>query len=74
MAIERERQDRGLKAALAHQEVLTHRVKNSLAIVASMLQLQASHAGDSELTQQLEEAAHQGFGGGPRPRTHSSPQ
>jgi two-component sensor histidine kinase len=47
MAIERERQDRRLKAALAHQEVLlkeiTHRVKNSLAIVASMLQLQASH-------------------------------
>jgi hypothetical protein len=37
MAIERERQDRSLKAALAHQEVLfkeiTHRVKNSLAIV-----------------------------------------
>jgi two-component sensor histidine kinase len=62
MAIERERQDRRLKAALAHQEVLlkeiTHRVKNSLAIVASMLQLQASHAGDPELTQQLEEAAH----------------
>jgi two-component sensor histidine kinase len=62
MAIERERQDRSLKAALAHQEVLlkeiTHRVKNSLAIVASMLQLQASHASDPELTQQLEEAAH----------------
>jgi two-component sensor histidine kinase len=62
MAIERERQDRSLKAALAHQEVLlkeiTHRVKNSLAIVASMLQLQASHAGDPELTQQLEEAAN----------------
>jgi two-component sensor histidine kinase len=61
MAIERERQDRSLKAALAHQEVLlkeiTHRVKNSLAIVASMLQLQASHAGDPELTQQLEEGA-----------------
>jgi two-component sensor histidine kinase len=62
MAIERERQDRSLKAALAHQEVLlkeiTHRVKNSLSIVASMLQLQASHAGEPELTQQLEEAAH----------------
>jgi two-component sensor histidine kinase len=62
MAIERERQDRILKAALAHQEVLfkeiTHRVKNSLAIVASMLQLQAGHAGDPELTQQLEEAAN----------------
>jgi two-component sensor histidine kinase len=62
MAIERERQDRNLKAALAHQEMLlkeiTHRVKNSLAIVASMLQLQASQAGDPKLTQQLEEAAH----------------
>jgi two-component sensor histidine kinase len=62
MAIERERQDRSLKAALAHQEVLfkeiTHRVKNSLAIVASMLQLQASHAGDPQVRQQLEEAAH----------------
>jgi two-component sensor histidine kinase len=62
MAIERERQDRSLKAALAHQEVLlkeiTHRVKNSLAIVASMLHLQASHVGDPELMQQLEEAAH----------------
>jgi two-component sensor histidine kinase len=61
MAIERERQDRSLKAALAHQEVLfkemTHRVKNSLAIVASMLQLQATHASDPGLTQQLEEAA-----------------
>jgi two-component sensor histidine kinase len=62
MAIERERQDRSLKAALSRQEVLfkeiTHRVKNSLAIVASVLQLQASHAGDLKLTQQLEEAAH----------------
>jgi two-component sensor histidine kinase len=61
MAIERERQDRSLKAALARQEVLlkeiTHRVKNSLAIVASMLQLQASHADDPELTRQLQEAA-----------------
>jgi GAF domain-containing protein len=55
MAIERERQDRSLKAALAHQEVLfkeiTHRVKNSLAIVASMLQLQASHSGDPQVRQ-----------------------
>jgi two-component sensor histidine kinase len=62
MAIERERQDHRLKAALARQEALlkeiTHRVKNSLAIVASMLQLQASRAEDTQLTQQLEEAAH----------------
>ena len=62
MAIERERQDHSLKAALARQEALlkeiTHRVKNSLALVASMLQLQASQAEDTQLTQQLEEAAH----------------
>jgi two-component sensor histidine kinase len=62
MAIERERQDRSLRAALAHREVLlkeiTHRVKNSLAIVASMLHLQASHTNDPDLTRQLEEAAY----------------
>jgi two-component sensor histidine kinase len=62
MAIERERQDRSLKAALARQQVLlreiTHRVKNSLAIVASMLQLQATDVGDPALTRHLEDAAH----------------
>ena len=62
MAIERERQDRSLKAALARQQVLlreiTHRVKNSLAIVASMLQLQATDVEDPALTRHLEDAAH----------------
>jgi two-component sensor histidine kinase len=62
MAIERERQDRSLKTALARQQVLlreiTHRVKNSLAIVASMLQLQATDVGDPALTRHLEDAAH----------------
>ena len=45
MAIERERSERQLQAALMRDEVLlkemNHRVKNSLAIVASMLRLQA---------------------------------
>jgi two-component sensor histidine kinase len=61
-AIERGRQERSLKAALARQEVLVseigHRVKNSLAIVASMLQLQVSRLSDPEVTQHLEEAVH----------------
>jgi GAF domain-containing protein len=46
MAIERERYERSLKTALERQQALlaeiTHRVKNGLAIVASMLKLQAS--------------------------------
>jgi two-component sensor histidine kinase len=62
MAIERERQERSLKAAFARQQVLLgeviHRVKNSLAIVASMLNLQATDVGDPVLTRHLEEAAH----------------
>jgi two-component sensor histidine kinase len=62
MAIERDRHERSLKAALARQEVLlkeiTHRVKNSLAIVASMLKLQAGNMDDPELTRHLQEAAY----------------
>jgi two-component sensor histidine kinase len=62
MAIERERHERHLKAALARHQMLlkevTHRVKNSLAIVASMLRLQASEVGDAELTRHLEEASY----------------
>jgi two-component sensor histidine kinase len=61
MAIERERHERNLKGALKQQRVLlreiTHRVKNSLAIVASMLKLQASEVNDPALTSHLEEAA-----------------
>jgi two-component sensor histidine kinase len=61
MAIERERQERDLKAALERHEVLlkemNHRVKNSLAIVSSMLQLQASEVDDAAVTQHLSEAA-----------------
>jgi two-component sensor histidine kinase len=62
MAIERERQERSLKAVLARQQVLlreiTHRVKNSLAIVASMLKLQAADVADPVLTRHLEDAAY----------------
>jgi two-component sensor histidine kinase len=62
MAIERERNERNLKAALERHQVLlreiTHRVKNGLAIVASMLKLQASEVNDPVLTPHLEEAAH----------------
>jgi two-component sensor histidine kinase len=62
MAIERERNERNLKAALERQQVLlrevTHRVKNGLAIVASMLKLQATEIDDPALTAHLEEAAY----------------
>ncbi|CAN5462777.1 histidine kinase dimerization/phosphoacceptor domain -containing protein [soil metagenome] len=61
MAIERERHERSLRAALDRQQFLlkemNHRVKNSLMIVSSMLQLQASDVGDAVLTQHLIEAA-----------------
>src|SRR4249920_2654784 len=49
MAIERERYERQLKAALERQQILTneisHRVKNSLQVVSGMLHLQASAVG-----------------------------
>jgi two-component sensor histidine kinase len=61
MAIERERHERSLRAALDRHQVLldemNHRVKNSLMIVSGMLQLQASEVGDAVLTQHLTEAA-----------------
>ena len=50
MAIERQRYERHLKAAGARHQVLlkemSHRVKNSLQIVSSMLHLQAISAND----------------------------
>lgn len=59
MAIERQRQERGLKAAIEHQQVLVkeinHRVKNSLQLVASMVALQARD--DPVLGQRLQETA-----------------
>lgn len=61
MALERERFQRNLQSALDRHQVLlkemNHRVKNSLAIVSSLLQLQARDNGSPELTGQLEEAA-----------------
>lgn len=61
MAIERDRHERSLRAALDRHQVLldemNHRVKNSLMIVSSMLQLQASEVGDPVVTQHLTEAA-----------------
>ena len=59
MAIERERHERNLNAALERQQFLVkemnHRVKNSLALVVGMLRLQA-RGNDAEFAQQLEDA------------------
>ena len=61
MAIERERHERKLNAALERDKFLlkemNHRVKNSLAIVVSMLNLQARDVADPKLTEHLSEAA-----------------
>ena len=62
MAIERQRYERHLKAALDRHQVLlkeiSHRVKNSLQIVSSMLHLQATSANDDSLiAHQLAEAS-----------------
>ncbi len=60
MAIERERHERNLMAALERHQFLVkemnHRVKNSLALVVSMLRLQARENIDPEFAQQLEDA------------------
>ncbi|NOT41612.1 MAG: GAF domain-containing protein [Alphaproteobacteria bacterium] len=62
MAIERERRERRLKAAVARQELLlkeiNHRVKNSLTLVTSMLSLQIGKDTGTELQQRLQEAAN----------------
>src|SRR5215203_5052014 len=61
MAIEQQQYQRKLKAALDRHQILlkevNHRVKNSLQVVASMLQLQATAVGDPELTERLNEAS-----------------
>ncbi len=60
MAIERQRYERNLKAALDHQKVLmseiNHRVKNSLQLVASLLKLQAAGIADETCKQNLQDA------------------
>ena len=59
MAIERQQHERALKVALEHQRVLlkeiNHRVKNSLQLVASMLNPQAED--DPEVGRRLQEAS-----------------
>jgi len=61
MAIERERYERSLKAAIDRLEVLikeiNHRVKNSLALVSSMLRLQAREDDDPKIAERLAEAS-----------------
>jgi two-component sensor histidine kinase len=62
MAIEREREERKLRAALARNEALlkemNHRVKNSLAIVGGMLRLRANDSVDEHVAEHLNEASH----------------
>jgi two-component sensor histidine kinase len=59
MAIERQRHERRLNEALEHQQVLVkeinHRVKNSLQLVSSMLNLQAG--GDPVVAERLQDAS-----------------
>jgi len=59
MAIERQRHERALNAALEHQQVLlkeiNHRVKSSLQLVAGMLRLQAGD--DPQVGRRLQEAS-----------------
>ena len=61
MAIEQQRYQRQLKAALDRHQVLlkevNHRVKNSLQVVASMLHLQANADGNAALRESLSEAS-----------------
>jgi two-component sensor histidine kinase len=61
MAIERQRFERDLKAALARHEVLLrevdHRVKNSLQLVVSILRVQGDGATQPEVRRHLQEAA-----------------
>ncbi len=60
MAIERERHERNLNAALERHQFLikemNHRVKNSLALVVSMLRLQVRENSEPEFAQHLEDA------------------
>ena len=57
MAIERQRIERNLRAAVEQRDVLVqeieHRVKNSLQLVISMLHLQASSVADESVRRQL---------------------
>src|SRR4249919_2673589 len=61
MAIEQQQYQQKLKAALDRHQVLlrevNHRVKNSLQVVSSMLQLRANAVGDQDLSERLNKAA-----------------
>ena len=61
MAIERERYERSLQAAVERHEMLlreiNHRVKNSLSLVVSMLRLQAADDDDPKSSERLREAS-----------------
>jgi two-component sensor histidine kinase len=61
MAIERQRYERHLEAALEHQQVLlkeiNHRAKNSLQLVASMLDLQGKAINEPKLSEHLMQAS-----------------
>jgi two-component sensor histidine kinase len=61
MAIEQQQYQRKLQAALDRHQVLlkevNHRVKNSLQVVSSMLQLQAHDVGNPDLSERLQEAS-----------------
>jgi two-component sensor histidine kinase len=61
MAIEQQQYQRKLQAALDRHQVLlkevNHRVKNSLQVVSSMLQLQANDVGNPDLSERLQEAS-----------------
>jgi two-component sensor histidine kinase len=62
MAIEQQQYQRRLQVALDRHQVLlkevNHRVKNSLQVVCSMLQLQANAVGDPDLSERLTEASN----------------
>src|SRR5271156_5070399 len=61
MAIEQQQHQNKLKAALDRHQILlkevNHRVKNSLQVVSSMLQLQARSVDDPDLSERLNEAS-----------------
>jgi len=62
MAIEQQQFQRKLQAALDRHQILlkevNHRVKNSLQVVSSMLQLQANAADNPDLSERLKEASN----------------